>query len=442
MSRIFFILLLFITTLIRGPLSLLLIIVKNLNSSLRRRIDFERKNLQEDQCRSFKKDLLSADYCFEVSSEGELEQVRPIIEFLLQNKKRIEILFASPSVEKKCIKLAQENIDQIRILRLPVVSFLPVSILYFQSSWQWVSAPKIVFCRYDFYPELLLFKFLNKKLILVSAASKKPSWYKNQAYQLFDIIVAANKAEELFFKNLFPTKNIFSFDFRVPRIFERVSKAQDTLKKCDALKEYFPFLESKSMAQKIILGSAWKSDLAILGNEEFRNDITSGKLHLLVVPHNLSADSINDIKSELNKLVPKAAVYEISNTPSKEFSFQALIDKPGVVVLNVGGILCELYTQFHFSYVGGGYERSIHSVLEPYLSGAQVVCGPKIHRSTEYDFIKDLTPREIHLLKNSESFYNLFKEYIIETPNQEVRNLLKENCKVQMKDIINEIELC
>ncbi|MDO9180910.1 MAG: hypothetical protein Q7U04_00815, partial [Bacteriovorax sp.] len=109
MSRIIFIFLLFLAALIRGPLSVLAIFLKNFSRPLKKRIDFERKNLIELQCQSFKLDFLVADYCFEVSSEGELEQVRPLIEYYLLHKKRIEILFSSPSVETKCTILALES---------------------------------------------------------------------------------------------------------------------------------------------------------------------------------------------------------------------------------------------------------------------------------------------------------------------------------------------
>ena len=122
MSQIIFFILLFIAALIRGPLSVLLIIFKNLNAPLRARIDFERKNFIEIECRSFRLDGLCADYCFEVSSEGELEQIRPLLEDFLRKNKRIELIFASPSVETKCQKLAKLYPDQLRILRMPLAS--------------------------------------------------------------------------------------------------------------------------------------------------------------------------------------------------------------------------------------------------------------------------------------------------------------------------------
>ena len=139
----------------------------------RRRVHFESKNLQEEACQSFRKQNLRADYAFEVSSEGELEQVFPLIEHLLQEKKRVELMFASESVEKKCRRLYQNAPKQMRFLRLPLASFsLPPS-RGRQNIASWLSAPTLILCRYDFYPELLLYGCaLHHRLILVSATFK------------------------------------------------------------------------------------------------------------------------------------------------------------------------------------------------------------------------------------------------------------------------------
>jgi 3-deoxy-D-manno-octulosonic-acid transferase len=156
---------------------------------------------------------------------------------------------------------------------------------------------------------------------------------------------------------------------------------------------------------------------------------------LLVVPHNLNTLSIIELKTALNTQFPDVPLYEVKK--GQEFDASQLKTKPGIVILNMSGILCEIYSKFAFAYVGGGFERSIHSVLEPFLSGCEVFTGPKINRSTEYDFIKNVASDEIHLLKNSESFYNLSVN-----TNSCDRNQLSKNAETLMESIIKEIELC
>lgn len=426
---------------IRWPLSVLAILLKNVLRPLRKRIDFERKNFLDEECRSFKRDLIVADYCFEVSSEGELEQVRPLIEHFLSLNKYIEVVFASPSVEAKCLKLARDFKEQVRVLRLPIASFSPLPFLFFQSPWAWVSAPTLLFCRYDFFPELLSFKFLGRKLILLSASGKKMNWFKKQSYQLFNVIVAANKSEAKTFSEHFKNQKIDSFDFRIPRIFQRLEKAPETLQSVFELASYLDFLDSLDSSKKLIMGSAWESDLVILKktSSQWSGEIKNGQTHLLIVPHDLSADSIEGLILKLRTFL-EVPVYEIKK--GQALDVDLLKSRPGIVVLNLSGILCELYSKFSFAYVGGGYERSIHSVLEPFLSGCQVFCGPSVHRSTEYDFILSHAPLEIHLLKHPESFYNLFKTNASMMNALSIRTQLQIEAKSTMESIINEIETC
>lgn len=436
MSQIFFIFLIVLAQIIRGPLSVLFIVLKNFIPVLKKRIDFERKNFLEEECRSFKKDGIVADYCFEISSEGELEQVRPLIEIFLSEKKRIEILFASPSVETKCQRLARMQPELIRIFRLPLVTHF----FLFQTAAQFVTAPKLIFCRYDFFPELLVMKFFKKKFVLVSgAAGKKPSWFKSQVYRLFDVVVAANDLEADLFceREHLKSNTVFSFDFRIPRIFERISNAERILSETNGLSAYLSFLKSSSRSKRLVLGSAWESDLVIFSQAEWKKDLADGEFHLLVVPHDLKPDSIVSMKGELSRIFPDVPVYEISRERSDWNK-----EVPGIVLLNMSGVLCELYTQFNLVYVGGGFARSIHSVLEPFLAGAKVFCGPRIHRSTEYDFILHAAVHEIQLLNNGESFYTLFKDKAETPPDQSLREELKKNSEAKMLTVIHEIKAC
>src|SRR3989338_2013583 len=118
-----------------------------LNHTYRERFNFEEKNLIDSSCKSFKYDKLKADYAFEVSSEGELEQIMPILEVFLSGKKKIEIVYCSDSVEGKCIQLFKKFPHQIRLLRLPLVSFFPFS-KKGTSAYSWLTAPYLILCSY------------------------------------------------------------------------------------------------------------------------------------------------------------------------------------------------------------------------------------------------------------------------------------------------------
>lgn len=401
---------------IRIPLSLIPIIAKGLHPFIRTRLNFERKNFSDPIAKSFREENRRANFCFEISSEGELEQVRPLLTEYLQQKKCVEILYSSPSVEDKIERLGKQYPAQVRALRLPLLSFWPFPFLYFQNFWFWTTAPVVIFCRYDFFPELLLLKVFEKKFVLLSGATKKWGFYKQQSLQLFDLVVAATPLEETNFKKLTKAE-VLHCDLRIPRIAERSASMNEVLlqKNGEELARYVRHLESIPANKKIVLGSFWPSDLDILTVKELADDVKNGSIHLCVVPHKIEGDELDLLHVRLIDLFGQENVGLFTSLDAKI---------PSVVLLNKSGILCELYGVFSLAYVGGGYERSIHSVLEPFLSGPKVINGPKISRSTEYDLVAQMAPEEIHVLKNPLSFYNKAMDMFKTPGNQSIRTVL------------------
>jgi 3-deoxy-D-manno-octulosonic-acid transferase len=428
MSHIFFISLLILFSIFRPVISLLVVILRPLVPFFKKRLNFERQNLMEESSLAFEQ----ADFCFEVSSEGELEQVRSLIEHALINHKKIEIIYSSPSVEKKCALLYSLYPDQVRLLRLPLLSSAPLSFLYFQSIWTWVKAPVIIFCRYDFFPELLLLRLRAKKFILVSGALKKPSWYKVESLKFFDVIVSATELEKKNFNHLLgPTAAIYSCDFRVPRVSERFSNAQATLAKRPTLAPYIEKLKQLPGNKKLILGSAWGSDLEILKDPALVGRVKSGDLHILIAPHKLDDEFVANLKKACEQIFGAKTVEVVD-----EDNFY--LDS-NIVILQMGGILCELYSLFTLTYVGGGYERSIHSVLEPFFSNNIVITGPVIHRSTEIDVALEVAPSEIHVLNRPESFYTIMESIDVKQVDKIGREAYLAQSVSTMKSIFKDI---
>ena len=395
---------------------------------IQKRLKFERKNFLEASAKGFQK----SDFCFEISSEGELEQVRPMLQAALEAHKKIEILYSSPSVESKCQVFYSQYPENVRLLRLPLLSSFPVDFVYFRSIWGWVKSPVVVFCRYDFFPELLMLKLFGKKFVLISGAFKKTSWFKIQSFKFFDVVVAATNQEKEKFTELLGTRSeVYSCDFRVPRIAERKNKAQETLAKKTSLNSYIEKLRALPVTDKIILGSAWASDLDILKNRDLIKKVKNKQMHLLLAPHKLDDDFSRVLKEKCLEIFGSDTV-EIVNDESPYKGCP-------VVILQMGGILCELYSLFKVSYVGGGYERSIHSVLEPFFLDNVVVTGPSIQRSTEFDLAYEIAPLEIHVLKTPESFYTIIESIDLDSLDVRARHEFIEHADLEMKHIMGEI---
>jgi 3-deoxy-D-manno-octulosonic-acid transferase len=294
-----------------------------------------------------------------------------------------------------------------------------------------VTAPVIIFCRYDFFPELLLLKLRGKKLILLSGAVKKNSWYKKNAFKMFSVIVAASQNEEILFSKINPEAQLFTFDFRIQRITERWTLAKKVLNEIPLLKNYLSYLNEIPVNNRIILGSAWESDLQIFNDPGFIDDIKNSQVHVAIVPHKLNEENIKNIITHLEKfgLANHVSVLNENSRPNS------------IVIVNRSGILCELYSNFRHSYIGGGFERSIHSVFEPFFSGSMVYCGPKFHRSTEYDLIKEIAPHEIQVLFQAEKFYTVYMQYKNLNLNLEVRDQWRQVASVKISQIASAIDV-
>lgn len=350
---------------------------------------FELKNKNEAGCESFRKKELVADYCFEFSSEGEYQQVASLIQDGLEVGKTFELVFFSPSVERAIIDLGQKYPEQIRYLRYPLLTMFPG-----HSFSNWVSAKKLFLVRYDFFPEFLLWSFHEshslsllwvtfKKLRL---KGKSPGIYKRFFLKQSSSIFYASE-DDLKDGMALGHPGVF-YDFRLEqirrRLLTREAKFDTHFKSYSELKK---LIANYPRNKRLIFGNAWPSDLKVL--KKIPDDF-----FLLVVPHKLEKKILEEFEEGLSELRSDTL---ISNGESFSPTHTVILDKKGV--------LCELYADFDYAYVGGGFEGSIHSILEPLVAGVpRISCGPANQRSTEFDLALDLG--RVSELSSPDAFYD------------------------------------
>lgn len=351
---------------------------------------FELKNEKEMGARSFNEDGISADLCFEFSSEGEYQQVASLIDDALQENKQVELVFFSSSVEKAIVELYEKYPTQIRYLRYPLVRFSPFN--RSRSFSRWMTSTKLIMVRYDFFPEFLIWAMQkDHKLSMIWVTFKKErvkgreiSWFKKQFYQSSSNLIFASHADEEKGRSL--GLHGKSYDFRMEQIRRRVEMRAEKFKRI--FPQYFQLLESLHQyprQKRVIIGNAWPSDLFLL------RDLPAD-IQLTIVPHQLTKDILQAFEEGLEELGRSVTLI------SDETDFQS----GDTYLLNKKGILCELYADFGKAYVGGGFEKSIHSLLEPLVAGSDALsCGPLHYRSTEFDVAQDMgrvtevnTPKE------------------------------------------------
>ena len=384
------------------------------SSSLSSRIKFEKKNSKD--FKSFREDGLKADYAFEVSSEGELEQVKAIVERLLQGNFKVELIYCSDSVEKQCRNLKEKYSKNLRTLRLPLILFKPFGRTYVGN---WLTAKTFFFCRYDFFPELVFYgKKPDVQMVLLSGTMKNftnkssnfiARKYYNYVYKSFDkVVMSTNLDKELVEKEFNLSEEIVeSYDFRPIQIYKRIrNKLEHLHSNFPSFSQFSDYLQTFDKSKRIILGSYWNDEKVV--TSEVVTLINKG-YQITIVPHRLDEESIEEIKESLNKTAPSVEIYEINSSMNQkqvEAVIKDMKQKNGILILNLKGILCELYTLYGHAYVAGGFRLSVHSLMEPYIAECMIYCGPKIHRSTEYDLISQSNQDRIKLIEKENSFLN------------------------------------
>ncbi len=351
---------------------------------IRERLIFETKNIADYQCRSFRLSREKADFCFEFSSEGEFQQVASLIQDALTAGKKLELVFFSPSVEKTVMDLASKYPDQIRYLRFPLLR------LEFLS---WITAPELILVRYDLFPEFLFWasrKNHTLKMVWVSfkktrMKNKGLSFYKQLFLKASRFVVYATEADQKFAQKI---KAGPVYDFRMDSIQRRISGRMEKFKQ---MFSGYEDLKKQIALKSLIVGNAWPSDMFLL--EKIPADT-----FVLIVPHQLDPAIIMSMEESLRKMGRTPVVSTGESIPETK-----------TLILSKKGILCELYADFTRAYVGGGFETSIHSVLEPLIAGSEAMaCGPLHQRSTEYDLAQDAG--RIAEVNSSDEFALWFKE--------------------------------
>lgn len=406
-------------TLFRFILHPLILVAVRFVPALRKRWEFEQLNQRgHDSFQvSFSQSGHRAQRCYHVSSEGEWEQVWPFVLEDLREGLKTEVLYTSESLEKR-VAHSKLGLDSglIRFWRLPLLST--------QSLRRWVSARDFVMCRYDFFPELiflglrcqsrggcfaLLSASLKSKSAMIRREGAWPHVFWRWLYSRFDRICLASGREKRHFLQLGLTvSKLWSYEARALQILWRLKNYRHTLEQ-RGLADFVEVLERESSrSERAIFGSAWERDLGVL----IQTLKTTGATPLIVVaPHDLRAPSVKQLQKQIEF---HRGVFLCDQTCEKAELEQAVREKK-VILLTERGVLLELYPLFARAYVGGGFGRSIHSVLEPYLAQAQVYCGAKTHRSTEVDLIEFERPEKLVVLERQDQALELEKAAVDES---------------------------
>lgn len=368
-------------------------------------MEFELKNLSEA------KPFSKADVGFEISSQGELEQIKPLLNYFLEKNSLVELIFCSDSVEKECLKLQEQFPKNLALLRMPLITFHPG--MRTTNPKRWLTCSTFFLCRYDFFPSLMSYgKGVSRFYLLAGTVKsfeskhKLVKMYLNSCYKSFSKIITSHRADKERFQHLcnLDSSTLYSYDFRIERILSRQSKALEVV--TAKMKKSFQLIEGNDR-KKLIFGSFWAHETELFSHLDEQNLGTD----YFLVPHKLSVDELSLIQAKLEKMGKRYFVIdeELSASEVQEI-LNSRLNESHFYILNFRGILCELYSFFSHAYVGGGFGESVHSLMEPFLADCYVYSGPRVERSTEYDFINESFPEHIAICSEISELISLMQE--------------------------------
>jgi 3-deoxy-D-manno-octulosonic-acid transferase len=294
------------------------------------------------------------------ASLGEFEQGRPIVEEIRKCMpgKKILLTFFSPSGYE--LRKNYEGAD--------CVTYMPLDTRI--NAWLFMNLVKpemAFFIKYDYWYYFL--RTLKKKKIpayIVSAKFRRDQvffkwygkWYR-EVLKFFTILFVQNE-ESRRLLNVIGIKNVeVAGDTRFDRVFNLSHRTVD-----------YPWLESFTGGKKVIIaGSTWERDEQLLISYINNSD---HNIRFILAPHEID-------ERKLMRIIESIDHPTVRFTDNDKSSYL----NAKVLIVDTIGHLSSLYRYGKIAYIGGGFGKGIHNILEAATYGLPVVFGPNYRKFLE-----------------------------------------------------------
>jgi len=293
------------------------------------------------------------------ASLGEFEQARPIIEqlrFKFPTKKLVLTFYSASGYEvRKNYHLAD------------YVYYMPFDTPNAANSFIHQINPHLaIFVKYDlWYFHLNALKNRSIPVLLISAIFHPNQiyfrWYGGffrEILHMCNAIFVQNEESERLLAGI-QIKSHLANDTRFDRVLE-IANEHDKFTHGEL------FLKRKNL---IVAGSTWPADEQLLLNA-FRSLRLKG-YKLIIAPHVIQAERLQGLMELFQDFAPVL------------FSKCSAEVDPEVMIIDTLGDLPYIYRYAALAYVGGGFNKHVHNVLEAAVYGIPVFFGPKHHKSAE-----------------------------------------------------------
>jgi len=343
---------------------------------------------------------------FHCSSLGEFEQGRPVLEGFKQKHPDYKMLltFFSPSGYE--VRKNYKEADW--------VFYLPADTQDKARKFVEIVQPKIaVFVKYDFWFNFL--QTLHDKhipIVYISAVFRsdqyffksKGKWFLEKLKMVDHFFVQDKDSLRILLKN--GIENAMAVgDTR----FDRVMQIAKNPNK-------FPVIEKfKGDKKLIIAGSTWPRDELMM---KVLTTKRGTEFKYLIAPHEIEDKRIEELMESIE-------------LPSIRFSeaTEENVENKDVLIIDSIGHLAHIYQYADLAFIGGGFDKGIHNILEAAAFGVPVIFGPNYKKFQEAtDLINAGGAYEVYAFRNINHKLNdlFFEEEKLNAIKQTVANFMAE----------------
>lgn len=310
---------------------------------------------------------------FHVTSVGEYEQARPIIDAIRnqENPPPVMVTHFSPSgydfaMERPCADTHQylpfdDPQEMERLVQL----------------WK----PRLlVFVKFDCWPNLVLAAVSHEVPVILLAGSMSPKSSRLHPLaqplfrEVFDHFTHVGVCTE-------DDSRRFTEGLKVscPVTVTGDTRVEQVILRYEAARDGATATELKNLGGRLlILGSTWPPDeklwLPVLP-ELLKN---FPDLRVVLTPHEPTAERLTALEKVLTK--QDTTHCRLSQLMA---AGAAAHSETRVILVDSIGVLAEIYRSGHLAYVGGSFTTGVHNTMEPAVASMPVMFGPRIQNAEE-----------------------------------------------------------
>lgn len=301
---------------------------------------------------------------FHCASLGEFEQGRPLIEKIKANDPSIFIIlsFFSPSGFE-----LRKNYPMADL-----VCYLPIDTKNNAKKFLSLISPSyIVFIKYEFWFHYFEEAKRNKiPLFIVSVIFRRRqiffkwygTFYRNILKNVTHFFVQDGNSAKLLSGLKFNNVTI-SGDTRFDRVYS-IKLEENKI----------PLIERfKQNTNLFIAGSTWIEDEKIILPS--LNLLKLNNFKFIIAPHEVNENRIKEIITNLSKYFSPSEIICYSSKTNPE--------KAKILIIDNIGILSSAYRYGSIVWIGGGFGKGIHNILEAAVFGMPVIFGPNYKKFNE-----------------------------------------------------------